>query len=104
MICYVFDSYIEYRIVAFVLLVTVSIIAMFFDILPVILSSAMSALIWGFFFIPPRLTPQIGSTEDSLLLLMYFLIASINGVLTYKIKLFQKIDRKKESKTITLKL
>ena len=38
-----------YRVVAFVLLLTVSILAITFDILPVLLAAALSAFIWDFF-------------------------------------------------------
>ena len=61
------------------LLVTVSVLAMFLDIVPVLLAALLSALIWDFFFIPPRFTLTIGSAEDRLLLLMYFIVALING-------------------------
>src|SRR4051812_48116810 len=86
----------DYRITAFLLLVTVSFLAMFFDIAPVLLSAFLSALIWDFFFIPPRFTFANGTTEDRLLLLMYFIIASVNASLTFKIRQYEKEVRKKE--------
>ena len=64
-----------YRAVALVLLVSVSLLAIFFDILPVLFAALLSALVWDFFFIPPRFTFSVGNTEDGLMLLMYFLIA-----------------------------
>lgn len=77
---------------------------MFFDILPVLLAALLSALLWDFFFIPPRFTLQVGSTEDTILLLMYFVIALLNGVLTYKIRQFEKIALQKEEKANMVKL
>ena len=76
---------IEYKVVAFLLLVTVSILAMFFELVPVLTAAVLSALIWGYFFIPPRFTFTIATAEDRILLVMYFVIASVIGVLTYKI-------------------
>ena len=102
--CYIFNAYIEYRIVAFVLLVTVSLIAMSFDIMPVLLSAFISAIIWDFFFIPPHFGLQVASTDDYLLLLMYFVIAMINAVLTYKIREIEKVAMQKEEKANTVKL
>ena len=93
-----------YKTVAFLLLVTVSLIAMFFDILPVLLSALLSALIWDFFFIPPRLTFHVGSTEDLLMFLMYFVVAMVNAVLTFKIRQVEEISRQKEGKANTIKL
>src|SRR5690348_5565035 len=79
-----------YRVVAFMLLLAVSILAMVLDIVPVIVAALLSALIWNFLFIPPRFTLTVGTAEDRILLLMYFVIALINGVLTYKIRQVEK--------------
>lgn len=97
-------DFIGYRVVAYILLVTLSILALFFDILPVMVSAVLSALLWDFFFIPPRFTFQVGTTEDSFLLIMYFIITMIHAVLTYKIKQAQKETHQKEEKASTLKL
>ena len=103
-VCYGISAYLGYRVVAFILLLTVSFIAICFDILPVLVSATISALIWDFFFIPPRFNFHVGATEDSILLTMYFVIAMINGALTYKIRQVEKVSRKKEEKANTLKL
>jgi two-component system sensor histidine kinase KdpD len=87
-----------YRVAAFILLVTVSILAMFLDILPVMLAAALSALIWDFFFIPPRFTLTVGTTEDQFLLIMYFIVALVNAALTNKIRAMEKEVRIKEEK------
>src|ERR1035437_241647 len=103
-LCYMLSPFIGYRVVAFILLVTVSLVAMFFDILPVLLAALLSALIWNFFFIPPKFTFSIGSAEDILMFLMYFVIAMVNGVLTYKIRLMEKESRQREEKENAIKL
>lgn len=90
-ICYISMDYIGYRSVALLLLATVSILAIFFSLYPVLMAAAMSALIWDFFFIPPHFTFHVGSSEDVLLLLMYFVIALINGVLTSKVRELEKV-------------
>jgi two-component system sensor histidine kinase KdpD len=97
-------EYIGYKVVAVVLLLTVSVIAMFFDILPVLLAAVLSAIVWDFFFIPPRFTFSITSPDDLLLFLMYFVIAMINAALTYKIRQMEKEALKKEEKERTLRL
>jgi two-component system sensor histidine kinase KdpD len=103
-VCYAFSSLIGYRVVAYILLITVSLIAVVFDILPVLLAALLSALIWDFFFIPPFFTLQVGSAEDSMLLLMYFVIAMVNAVLTYKIRRIEKTAILREEKENTVKL
>ncbi|HYC27955.1 MAG TPA: ATP-binding protein [Chitinophagaceae bacterium] len=103
-ICFSLSGIMGYRIAAFILLVTVSLLAVTFDILPVLLSAALSAFIWDFFFIPPRFTIHVNTTEDTILLVMYFVIAMINGVLTYKIRQVEKIARQKEERANSVKL
>ncbi len=103
-LCFPFSNVIDYRIVAFILLVIVSIIASVFDILPVLLTAVLSALIWDYFFIPPHYTFHISSTEDAVLFLMYFVIVLINGMLTYKIRQIEKKLVHKEEKANTIKL
>ena len=103
-LCYSMSGYLDYKVVAFILLLTVSIVAVLFDIIPVFVTAILSALIWDYFFIPPHFTLQVGTTEDSILLLMYFVIASVNAVLTYKIRQIEKIGRAKEEKANTIKL
>jgi two-component system sensor histidine kinase KdpD len=85
-------------VVAFMLLVTVSILAMFLDIVPVLTAAILSALIWDLFFIPPRFTLTVGTPEDRLLLLMYFIVAMINAVLTNKIRRMEKDVKIKDEK------
>lgn len=103
-LCFALQRYLDYKVVAFILLLTVSIAAVLFDIIPVSVTAISSALIWDYFFIPPHFTFQVGSTEDSILLLMYFVIAMVNAALTYKIRQIEKIGRAKEEKANTVKL
>jgi len=103
-ICFLLSDWLDYKIVAFVLLMIVSLVAMFFDILPVLLAAMLSALIWDFFFIPPRFTFRIDTAENTLMLLMYFVVALVNAVLTFKIRQIEKDARLKEEKANTIKL
>ena len=92
-----------YRMVAFMLLAAVSILAMVLDIVPVLTAALLSAVLWNFLFIPPRFTLTIGTTEDRILLTMYFVIALINGVLTYKIRQIEKVVKEKDEKAKSVK-
>lgn len=77
---------------------------MLFDILPVLLSAFLSAVIWNFFFISPQFTLDISDTEDLLMFLSYFVIALLNTVLTFKIRQAERKARDKEEKEQTIKL
>ncbi|MBS1563640.1 MAG: PAS domain-containing sensor histidine kinase [Bacteroidetes bacterium] len=102
--CYLFSGYIGSEVTAFILLLTLSVLAMFFDIFPVLLAALLSALIWDYFFLLPRFNLRVGNTEDKIMLSMYFVIALINGVLTFKIRQIEKAARRKEEKAKTLRL
>jgi two-component system sensor histidine kinase KdpD len=102
--CFLGNPFIGYKTVALLLMVSVSIIAMLFDILPVLCAAILSALIWNFFFIPPILTFHIDNTEDVLMFLLYFIIALVNAVLTFKIRKEETKVRHKEEKENTIKL
>lgn len=103
-ICFGVSAALGYRVVALILLLTVSLLAISFDILPVLVSAALSAFIWDVFFIPPRFTIHVDTAEDSFLLIMYFVIAMINGVLTFKIRQAEKVSTLKEEKANSVKL
>jgi two-component system sensor histidine kinase KdpD len=95
---------IGYRTVSLILLLLVSILAMRFSIGPVTMAAILSALIWDFFFIPPHFTLTVGHAEDALMLLMYFIIALLNGILTHQMKIYDRIVRRREDKESTLRL
>ena len=104
LIAFSIKLYIGYKVVALILLMTVSIIAMLFEILPVIITAFLSALIWNFFFIPPLYTFHIDQVEDVLFFFLYFFIAFINTALSFKIRKAEKKAREKEEKENILKL
>ncbi len=104
LLCFLIEQYVGYRVVALLLLVVVSLLAMFFSITPVLVAAILSALIWDYFFIPPLFTLHIGNAEDGLMLLMYFVIASVNAVLTIKIRNAEKIARDREEKENSIRL
>jgi two-component system, OmpR family, sensor histidine kinase KdpD len=98
------NSLVGYRVVAFLLLVTVSLQAMFLDIKPVLGAAILSALIWDYFFIPPRFTLTVGTSDDRILLLMYFIVALINAVLTHRIRKIEKEVKARDEKAKSVKL
>ena len=104
MLCLFTRDFWDYKITGYLLLVLVSILAIFLEILPVLLAAFLSAIILNFFFIKPYYNFHINSTEDALLLLMFFVIALINAVLTFKIRKAEQESQVKEAKLNTMKL
>lgn len=102
--CLGLPTFVSYRVVALILLVTVSMIAASFAIGPVLLSALLSASIWDFLFIPPRFAFHVHTTEDSILLIMYFIIALLNGVFTSRLRRMEKAARWKEERANSVKL
>jgi len=102
--CFLSSAWMGYQVVALILLMTVSLLAALFDILPVMVAAALSALIWNFFFIPPLYTFHIGNTRDLLMFIMYFVVALVNAILTSEIRKAEKKARDKEEQEKTIRL
>src|SRR3989339_1919871 len=69
---------------------------------PIFLAAVMSAFIWNFFFIPPSFTLRIGKVEDVLMFVMYFIIASVSGLLISRIRTQQLLINQREKRTASL--
>ncbi len=95
---------VDYKIIGYLLLFLVSILAIFLEIKPVLLAAVLGALALDFLFIKPYYTLHVATAEDTLLLLLFFIITLINAVLTYKIKRMQKAIHVKETRANTMKL
>ncbi len=100
--CYLVRDFIGYQIVSFGLLFIVSILAIFFGPGPIFLAAASSALIWDYFFIPPQFTLHIDKPEDVLMLIMFFFIALLNGILTSRVRRQEQKIRIREERTQAL--
>jgi two-component system sensor histidine kinase KdpD len=99
---YLVKAFVGYQVVSFVLLFLVSILAIFYGTGPILLAATLSALIWDFFFIPPQFTLHIGKAEDVLMLIMFFIIALLNGILTSRVRRQEKKIRIREERTHAL--
>ena len=100
--CFSIKEIIGYQVVSFALLFVVSTLAFFFGRGPILLSATLSALIWDYFFIPPLYTLHVDKPEDMLMLVMFFIIALLNGVLTSRVKKQEMKIRTREERTNAL--
>jgi two-component system sensor histidine kinase KdpD len=101
-ICFLIKDFIGYQVVSFALLFVVSTLAFFYGTGPILLSATLSAMIWDFFFIPPPYTLHVDKPEDMLMLIMFFIIALLSGVLTSRIKRQEMKIRVREERTNAL--
>jgi two-component system, OmpR family, sensor histidine kinase KdpD len=101
-VCYLVKDFIGYQVVSFGLLFLVSILALFYGTGPILLAATMSAIIWDYFFIPPQFTIHIEKPVDILMLIMFFIIALLNGTLTSRVRRQEKKIRIREERTDAL--
>ncbi|MFZ4463540.1 MAG: DUF4118 domain-containing protein, partial [Bacteroidales bacterium] len=100
--CYQLNDFVGYQVISFGLLFVVSILALFFGTGPILLAASLSALIWDFFFIPPKFTIYIDKPVDALMFMMFFIIALLNGILTSRVRRQEKKIRIREERTHAL--
>ena len=93
------ETWIGYRAVGFLFLMAVLIVGTFGSIGSVIFSATLSAVIWNFFFIPPRMTFAISSADDIVLCVAFFVAALITGFLTHRIRFHERLIREREERT-----
>ncbi len=101
-ICYPFTELIGYQTVALILLLAVALLPLRLGVGPVVLAAILSALIWDYFFIPPKFTFFISKPQDVLLVFMYIVIAGVTSVLTVRVRAREKAVRLREERATAL--
>ena len=100
--CYFVRDILGYQVVSVIFLFMVSLLALFYGTGPVLLAATLSSLIWDYFFIPPQFTLLIQKPLDILLLVLFFIIALVNGTLTSRVRRQEKKIRIREERTNAL--
>ena len=90
------ETTIGHQSVALTMLLVMSILAMIFDIIPVLLAGILSALTWNYFFSPPIYEFNFQNKEEFFLFTMYFIIAFVNVGLSFRQKTRYRRMRDKE--------
>ncbi len=85
-----------------VFLLGVVLVALFVGRGPVLLAGVLSALIWDFFFLPPRLTFNLDHPEDAILFATYFIVASVLGQLVARVRAQGEAERRREERATAL--
>lgn len=98
-----FHDEIGYQIVSMFYLLLISLLPVFrFGVGPVLFSALLSALSWNYFFIPPQFTFHIQKPEDVFMFILFFIVASVSGYLSTKVRTQQALLQIKEKKTSVL--
>jgi two-component system sensor histidine kinase KdpD len=101
-VCYPFSDFLGYQTVSLILLLTVVLLPLRLGVGPVILAAFLSVLTWDYFFIPPRFTFAIATKQDMLMVLTYFAIAAVTGILTVRVRAREKAVRSREERAVAL--
>lgn len=96
------EPIIGYRAVGFLFLLAVLVVGRMGTLGPVVLGATISALVWNFFFIPPKLTFAISTPEDFILCATFFVVAVITGTLTTRVRTHEMLLREREERTNVL--
>lgn len=96
------EPLIGYRAVGFLFLLGVLGVGLVSTIGPTFFVAALSALVWNYFFIPPRLTFAVNEPEDGVLIFIYLVAALVTGYLTSRVRAHERILRDREDRTNAL--
>lgn len=102
--CFMVRDMLDYRIVALLLLMVTTMLAMILETTSVFVAAAISALTLNYFFIPPYYTLHIDNSEDVFMFLIYFFISFLNIVLISKIRKEEMISKDREEKIKSIEL
>lgn len=95
-------NYTAPRVPGLIFLLTVVVLALFLGRGPVLLAGALSAMVWNYFFLPPRYTFIIASAEDAILFGLYFVVAIVLGQLVSRIRAQELAERHREERATAL--
>lgn len=90
------------RVLGLVFLLAVVLLALFLGRGPVFFAGTISALIWDYYFLPPRFTFIISSAEDAVLFGAYFVVAAVLGQLVARIRTQEAAERRREHRALAL--
>lgn len=91
--------WIGYKAVGFIFLLGILTLSFFVGRGPIFLAALLSALSWDFLFIPPLFTPTISDPEDIALVILYFFVAVIMGMMTSRMHEQDSFLRRQEENT-----
>ncbi len=91
-----------YHTVSILYLLSVIATAFFASRAAVMVCAALSAVLWDYFFIPPRFTFVIGKLEDALMIILYFVTAAALAFLMSRLRSNQRMLAVRERRVTLL--
>ena len=87
---------------ALVYLLGVVLAALFIGRGPMLATATISALLWDYFFLPPRYSLRMIHGEDIMMFCMYFVVALVLGQLVSRIRWQERAERRREERSTAL--
>ena len=108
-LCTALNSYldrvqVEPHALALIYLFGVVLLAFFVGRGPTFLTATASALLWDYFFLPPRYSFRMSHFADVMMFIMYFVVALVLGQLVSRIRWQERAERRREERTTALYL
>ncbi len=101
-LCWSLQRWTGYTLPALVFLLGIVLTALQVSRLAVLLMATLCALVWDYFFIPPRFTFHVNDPEDMAMLAMFFVVAISMGHLTARLKKREVAERRRQIETDAL--
>jgi two-component system sensor histidine kinase KdpD len=79
-------EWLGYQALALVYLLSVVLLALFVGRGPILVGTALTALVWTYLFVPPMYSFRIAGFYDKMMLAMYFIVALTVGQLTARLR------------------
>lgn len=95
---------VESHALALIYLFGVVLLAFFVGQGPTFLTASASALLWDYFFLPPRGTFRLSHFTDVMMFVMYFVVALVLGQLVSRIRWQERAERRREERASALYL
>jgi len=95
---------VEPHALALVYLFGVVLLAFFVGRGPTFLTATASALLWDYFFVPPRGSFRIMHIADAMMFFMFFVVALVLGQLVSRIRWQERAERRREERSTALYL
>jgi two-component system sensor histidine kinase KdpD len=108
-LCTALNAYLDHiqvepHALALIYLFGVVLLAFFVGRGPTFLTASASALLWDFFFLPPRGSFRLSHFSDVMMFIMYFVVALVLGQLVSRIRWQEKAERRREERSTALYL
>src|ERR1700677_170829 len=100
----ILDKWVDSHALALIYLLGVVLLAFYVGRWPTLVTATASALLWDYFFLPPRYTLYLTHFSDIMMFCMYFVVALVLGQLASRVRWQERAERRREERSTALYL